>query len=57
MKKRRKTKRSKQNGTIKPSAEDFELVEREYPTETPAEKYRLAQASALLRWFESMNKE
>jgi peptidyl-tRNA hydrolase len=35
--------------TIIPDREAFEQVEREYPNEPDAEKYRLAQATVLLR--------
>ena len=34
---------------IKPTDEDFKQVERDYPNASDAEKYRLAQAAALIR--------
>ena len=59
MSKRRKKVRYEEfpwDGQIEPGPEDFELVDREYPNEPPAKQYQLAQAAALIRWFESTKK-
>ena len=36
-------------GKIIPEEKDFRMVERNYPNESDAQKYRIAQACALLR--------
>ena len=41
------------DGKIKPSPEDYDLVRREHPNESPAKKHQLAQAAALIRWYEN----
>ena len=44
-----------ENGKVEPSPEDFALVETDHSNAPAAEKYRLAQAAALLRVVESQS--
>jgi predicted DNA-binding protein len=44
-------------GKIIPDRESFESVEREHAGKTDAEKWRLAQMTTMIKWFQSQEKK